>query len=76
MISKLEIRVSSLEGSGKQASKAPEVAVNKQKAKVETKKDEDDDDDVDLFGSEDDEEADELRKKRLEDYATKKSKSK
>jgi hypothetical protein len=42
---------------------------------LETNKDEDNDDDVDLFGSDDDEEADEVRKKRLEDYAAKKSKS-
>jgi elongation factor 1-delta len=68
LISKLELRVSSLEGSGKQTPKKPIL---------ETKKDEDndDDDDVDLFGSDDDEEADEVRKKRLEDYAAKKSKS-
>jgi len=70
LISKLEIRVSSLEGSGKEASKPTPAAASKP---VQTKKDEDDDD-VDLFGSEDDEEADEVRKKRLEDYASKKSK--
>jgi len=75
IISKLELRVTSLEGSGKQASKPAEVQVVKPKA-VETKKAEDDDDDVDLFGSDDDEEADEARKKRLADYAEKKSKSK
>jgi elongation factor 1-delta len=76
LISKLELRVSSLEGSGKQTPKAAELMVNKSKPILETKKDEDnDDDDVDLFGSDDDEEADEVRKKRLEDYAAKKSKS-
>jgi elongation factor 1-delta len=66
LISKLELRVSSLEGSGKQTPKKPIL---------ETNKDEDNDDDVDLFGSDDDEEADEVRKKRLEDYAAKKSQS-
>ncbi len=75
LISKLELRVSSLEGSGKQTSKAAEPKVDKSKQILETKKDEDNDDDIDLFGSDDDEEADEVRKKRLEDYAAKKSKS-
>jgi elongation factor 1-delta len=74
LISKLELRVSSLEGSGKQTSKAAEPKVDKSKQILETKKDEDNDDDIDLFGSDDDEEADEVRKKRLEDYAAKKSK--
>jgi len=74
LISKLELRVSSLEGSGKQTPKASELTVNKSKQILETKKEEDNDDDVDLFGSDDDEEADEVRKKRLEDYAAKKSK--
>ena len=79
LVSKLEIRISSLEGSAKPVSKAvpnqTPKPVAKPAAKQETKKEEEDDDDVDLFGSDDDVEADEVRKKRLEEYAAKNSKS-
>ncbi|CAG2104845.1 unnamed protein product [Medioppia subpectinata] len=73
LVSKLELRVISLEGSSKPsaaktAAPAPKPAVNN------TKKEDNDDSDVDLFGSDEDEEADEVRKKRLEDYANKKAK--
>jgi len=73
LVSKLELRVTSLEGSSKPsaaktAAPAPKPAVNN------TKKEDNDDSDVDLFGSDEDEEADEVRKKRLEDYANKKAK--
>ena len=74
LVSKLELRVSTLEGSAKPVFNQTSKPVAKPVAKEETKKD-DDDDDVDLFGSDEDEEADEVRKKRLEEYANKKSKS-
>jgi elongation factor 1-beta len=53
---------------------------NKKVSFSETKKAEkpaDDDDDVDLFGSDDEDnaEAEELKKKRVEEYAAKKAKS-
>jgi len=80
LVSKLELRVSSLEGSAKPDSKGAKPVANqtskpvaKPAAKQETKKEEDDDD-IDLFGSDEDQEADEVRKKRLEEYAAKKSK--
>ncbi|XP_027199221.2 elongation factor 1-delta-like isoform X1 [Dermatophagoides pteronyssinus] len=44
------------------------------KAKPAPANNDDDDDDVDLFGSDDDEAADELRQKRLDEYAAKKAK--
>jgi len=70
LVSKLELRVSSLEGSSKQS--APK-AVTPAPKQPQPKK-EDNDSDIDLFGSDDDQEADEVRKKRLEDYANKKAK--
>ena len=78
LVSKLELRVTSLEGSANKTTKPVTLEtakpVAKPAAKVETKND-DNDSDVDLFGSDDDEEADAVRKKRLEEYAAKKSKS-
>jgi len=77
LVSKLELRVTSLEGSANKTTKpvALQTAkpVAKPEAKVEAKND-DNDSDVDLFGSDDDEEADAVRKKRLEEYAAKKAK--
>jgi len=72
-VSKLEIRLNALDTTKPAATavKAPEV---KQAPKTSKPAADDDDDDVDLFGSEDDEEADALRQKRLDDYAAKKSK--
>jgi len=59
------------------ASSAKAILPQPSKAQTKSASKDDDDDDVDLFGSEDedDKEADELRKKRLEEYAQKKSKS-
>ena len=76
LVSKLELRVSSLEGSAKPVTnQAPKPVAKAPEPKKETKKVEEEvDDDVDLFGSDDDEEADEARKKRVEEYAAKKSK--
>lgn len=81
LVTKLELRVSSLEGSAKSDAKPASNQTVKPTPKAaepkkETKKvEEEDDDDVDLFGSDDDDqEADEARKKRLEEYAAKKSK--
>lgn len=42
--------------------------------KVEVHDDEDDDDDIDLFGSDDDEEADRIKAERVAAYNAKKSK--
>lgn len=70
-ISKLEVRVSGLEGAGKSAATAsPAVPA---KAKTPAKAD-NDDDDVDLFGSDEDEDANAARDQRLKDYAEKKAK--
>jgi len=77
LVSKLEIRVSTLEGSSKPETKSAPKPVNqtpKPAPKQETKKTDDDDDDIDLFGSDVDEEADAVRQKRLDEYAAKKSK--
>jgi len=70
LIAKLEGRVNLLEG--KPAGKSG--AQNGSKAEPVKKVAEDDDDDVDLFGSEDDEEAEKLKAQRVADYAAKKSK--
>jgi len=72
LVSKLELRVSSLEGTPKPS--APTAKVVPKVTETNAKKCEDNDSDIDLFGSDDDEEADEVRKKRLEEYANKKSK--
>jgi elongation factor 1-delta len=75
LVSKLELRVSSLEGSSKaSAPKAATPAAKPVPKPAAVAKKEDNDSDIDLFGSDDDEEADEVRKKRLEDYANKKAK--
>jgi elongation factor 1-delta len=63
-LSKLETRVNTLEG-GKSAPA---------KAAAPAKKQDDDDDDIDLFGSDEDEEADAAREERLKAYAEKKAK--
>jgi len=71
-ISKLETRVTSLEGTKPQEKKAavPQTQTNGGKDEED-----DDDDDVDLFGSdEDDGEAVKLRDKRVQEYAAKKAK--
>ena len=65
-LAKLETRVNSLEG-GKPAVKTNGVAKKPEPVA-------DDDDDIDLFGSEEDEEASKVREKRLEEYAAKKAK--
>lgn len=43
-------------------------------APVKEEEEEDDDDDIDLFGSDEDEEADKLKEQRLKEYAEKKAK--
>lgn len=45
-----------------------------QKSSAPAKEDEEDDDDIDLFGSDEDEEADKLKEQRLKEYAEKKAK--
>lgn len=74
-ISKLETRVSSLEkpAAVKPDSKSPAPPSNGKSAAV------DDDDDMDLFGSGDDDDvketAEQVRERRLAEYAAKKAKS-
>jgi len=71
-LSKLELRVNSLEGSGGDRPVAGKAAQN---GKAKPAAVEDDDDDVDLFGSdEDDDAAVKLREDRLKQYAAKKEK--
>jgi len=74
LVSKLELRVSSLEGSSKPSAVKAAAAPAPTKPAVKNTKEEDNDSDIDLFGSDEDEETDEVRKKRLEEYANKKSK--
>jgi len=69
-ISKLETRLSSIDGGSTQAPKAKSPAA---KANGAGKKAEDEDD-IDLFGSDDDEEANAARDQRLKEYAEKKAK--
>lgn len=45
-----------------------------QKNSCPVKEDDEDDDDIDLFGSDEDEEADKLKEQRLKEYAEKKAK--
>jgi len=68
-LAKLETRVVSLEGGKGGDAKAKSNGVAKKPEPVA-----DDDDDVDLFGSDEDEEANKEREKRLAEYATKKAK--
>lgn len=72
-LSKLETRVSSLEG-GKPAAKTGKASPAPAKSNGKAAKD--DDSDIDLFGSDDDVEANKVREQRLADYAAKKAKSK
>jgi elongation factor 1-delta len=74
-ISKLEARVTSLEGGKSGAKQAPPKAPQKA-PEPQTNGGDDDDDDIDLFGSDDNDngEADKAREKRLQDYAAKKAK--
>lgn len=65
-ISKLETRLSSIDGGS--ATSAPKAKSPASKAKKE------DEDDIDLFGSDDDEEANAARDQRLKEYAEKKAK--
>uniref|UniRef100_A0A3B3Y4Z4 Translation elongation factor EF1B beta/delta subunit guanine nucleotide exchange domain-containing protein n=2 Tax=Poecilia mexicana TaxID=48701 RepID=A0A3B3Y4Z4_9TELE len=84
-LSKLECRVAVLEK--RPASVTPALAASvpftngtavQQKAsapvKQEEEDDDDDDDDIDLFGSDEDEEAEKLKEQRLKEYAEKKAK--
>ncbi|CAN7999061.1 unnamed protein product, partial [Ixodes hexagonus] len=77
-VRKMEVRLSELEkacptaaGVQKPKEAAPKKAANHVPAKKEA---EEDDDDVDLFGSDEDEEADKAREERLKAYHEKKSK--
>ncbi|XP_032428606.1 eukaryotic translation elongation factor 1 delta b (guanine nucleotide exchange protein) isoform X3 [Xiphophorus hellerii] len=81
-LSKLECRVAVLEK--RPASVAPAASVPytngtvvQQKASVpvtQQEEDDDDEDDIDLFGSDEDEEAEKLKEQRLKEYAEKKAK--
>ncbi|XP_077964096.1 eukaryotic translation elongation factor 1 delta b (guanine nucleotide exchange protein) isoform X4 [Gasterosteus aculeatus] len=77
-LSKLDCRVSLLEKSPAAVAAAPAAAHTngtavQQKTSVPVK-DEEEDSDIDLFGSDDDEEAAQLKEKRLKEYAEKKAK--
>lgn len=72
-ISQLEVRVTGLEKKQPAASapaKSPAGKAQPEKASVKA----DDDDDIDLFGSDDDEAADQARQQRLKEYSEKKAK--
>ncbi|XP_077955689.1 eukaryotic translation elongation factor 1 delta a (guanine nucleotide exchange protein) isoform X5 [Gasterosteus aculeatus] len=74
-LKKLELRVASLEKSPAAvtcAKAAPVKAAPVKPVKVENG--DDDDSDIDLFGSDDDEEAERIKQERLDAYAAKKSK--
>ncbi|XP_060934121.1 histone H3.v1-like [Limanda limanda] len=84
-LSKLEIRVAVLEESPVTSAPAPSAPYTNgtsvqqktsapEEQKEEEEDEEEDDDDIDLFGSEDDEEAENLKQQRLKEYAEKKSK--
>nr|XP_020492914.1 elongation factor 1-delta isoform X2 [Labrus bergylta] len=85
-LSKLECRVSVLENSPAAVTSAPAPSVPytngtavQQKTsapvkKVEEEEEEDDDDDIDLFGSDEDEEAEKIKEQRLKEYAERKAK--
>ncbi|XP_037553841.1 eukaryotic translation elongation factor 1 delta b (guanine nucleotide exchange protein) isoform X2 [Nematolebias whitei] len=77
-LSKLECRVAVLEKTP--APVAPALSVpctngtTVQQKRTPLKDDDDDDDDIDLFGSDEDEEAEKLKEQRLKEYAEKKAK--
>lgn len=83
-LSKLECRVAVLEKSPAPAAPAPAASVPytngtpvQQRPGTPVKQeedDDDDDDDMDLFGSDEDEEAEKLKEQRLKEYAEKKAK--
>ncbi|XP_063356947.1 eukaryotic translation elongation factor 1 delta b (guanine nucleotide exchange protein) isoform X2 [Pelmatolapia mariae] len=82
-LSKLECRVAVLEKSPAAVSPASAPAPSvpytngtavQQKTSTPAKEEEEDDDDIDLFGSDEDEEADKLKEQRLKEYAEKKAK--
>uniref|UniRef100_A0A3B4VJH2 Eukaryotic translation elongation factor 1 delta b (guanine nucleotide exchange protein) n=2 Tax=Seriola dumerili TaxID=41447 RepID=A0A3B4VJH2_SERDU len=82
-LSKLECRVAVLEKSPAAVTSAPAHSVpytngttvqQKTSAPVKEEEEEDDDDDIDLFGSDEDEEADKLKEQRLKEYTEKKAK--
>ncbi|KAM7012200.1 uncharacterized protein LKV04_022733 isoform 2-T2 [Tautogolabrus adspersus] len=83
-LSKLECRVSVLEKSPAAVTSAPAPSVPytngttvQQKTSAPAKKveeEEDDDDDIDLFGSDEDEEAEKIKEQRLKEYAERKAK--
>lgn len=80
-LSKLECRVAVLEKSPALVTPAPTIPVPytngttvEQKSSTPEVKEEDDDDDLDLFGSDEDEEADQLKEQRLKEYAERKAK--
>ncbi|XP_042273424.1 eukaryotic translation elongation factor 1 delta b (guanine nucleotide exchange protein) isoform X2 [Thunnus maccoyii] len=80
-LSKLECRVAVLEKSPAAVTLAPAPSVPytngttvQQKTSNPAEEEEDDDDDIDLFGSDEDEEAEKLKEQRLKEYAEKKAK--
>ncbi|XP_070816480.1 uncharacterized protein [Chaetodon trifascialis] len=82
-LSKLECRVAVLEKSPVAVAPAPTPSVpytngttvqQKTSAPVKEEEEEEDDDDIDLFGSDEDEEAEKLKEQRLKEYAEKKAK--
>ncbi|XP_054906389.1 eukaryotic translation elongation factor 1 delta b (guanine nucleotide exchange protein) isoform X2 [Poeciliopsis prolifica] len=81
-LSKLECRVAVLEKRPASMTAAPAASVPytngtvvQKKASAPVKQEEDDDeDDIDLFGSDEDEEAEKLKEQRLKEYAEKKAK--
>ncbi|XP_073332893.1 eukaryotic translation elongation factor 1 delta b (guanine nucleotide exchange protein) isoform X2 [Pagrus major] len=84
-LSKLECRVAVLEKSPAAVTPAPTPSIPytngttvQQKSsapvKEEEEEEEEDDDDIDLFGSDEDEEAEKLKEQRLKEYAEKKAK--
>uniref|UniRef100_A0A3B3DHY5 Eukaryotic translation elongation factor 1 delta b (guanine nucleotide exchange protein) n=1 Tax=Oryzias melastigma TaxID=30732 RepID=A0A3B3DHY5_ORYME len=78
-LSRLECRVAVLEKPPVPVTAAPPQSCTngsavQQKSSAPAKEDEEDDDDIDLFGSDEDEEADKLKEQRLKEYAEKKAK--
>ncbi|XP_072294611.1 elongation factor 1-delta-like isoform X1 [Eucyclogobius newberryi] len=80
-LSKLECRVAVLEKSPAPVAPAPSIPVPytngttvEQKSGGVDEQEEDDDDDLDLFGSDEDEEADRIKEQRLKEYAERKAK--
>ncbi|KAL6103946.1 eef1d [Pungitius sinensis] len=71
-LQKLELRVASLEKSPAAVTCTKAAPVKAAPVKVENG--DDDDSDIDLFGSDDDEEAERIKQERLDAYAAKKSK--